>query len=432
MTMPEPPEDGGVSGWEQRRLSDLASFEKGRVVACVPNPENGTMPYIGADSFRGNFNQFTTDAAAVACETSDVLMLWDGERSGLCATGLRGAIGSTVARLRPKPSVNGRFLYHQLTRHFAWIQARRTGTGVPHVPKDLGATLVVPVPRKECEQSRIAAVLDTVDGAIAKTEAVIAKLKQVRAGLLHNFLTRGLDENGQVRDPIAHPEQFRESPLGEIPAVWKFDPLGIVCEKGGGSIQTGPFGSQLHASDYKDEGIPIITVEHLGENEILHDNLPLVGAEDYRRLQRYHLRVGDLVFSRVGAIDRCAFVSEDEEGWLYSGRCLRVRTGTGAIKPRFLSYQLNSYPCRRWIVNHSVGSTMYCLNTSILSQVPVLIPPPDEQDSLATILSTHDQVLRSEEQMLAKLCATKSGLMTDLLTGRVHVPENIIDGGRHI
>ena len=65
------------------------------------------------------------------------------------------------------------------------------------------------------EQSRIAAVLDTVDEAIAKTEAVIAKLRQVRAGLLHDLLTRGLDKNGQLRDPIAHPEQFQDSPIGE-------------------------------------------------------------------------------------------------------------------------------------------------------------------------------------------------------------------------
>ena len=63
-------------------------------------------------------------------------------------------------------------------------------------------------------------MLDTVDEAIAKTEAVIAKLKQVRAGLLHDLLTRGLDENGQLRDPIAHPEQFQDSPLGRIPREW--------------------------------------------------------------------------------------------------------------------------------------------------------------------------------------------------------------------
>ena len=79
---------------------------------------------------------------------------------------------------------------------------------------------------------RIAAVLDTVDEAIAKTEAVIAKLKQVRAGLLHDLLTRGLDEHGQLRDPIAHPEQFKDSPLGRIPREWEaktFKRIGLIA-----------------------------------------------------------------------------------------------------------------------------------------------------------------------------------------------------------
>ena len=200
------------TSWSERRLSELVTFEKGRVVTCQSFPDCDSVPYIGADSFGGIFNQFTRDLGVVLCDSSDVLMLWDGERSGLCATGLRGAIGSTVARLRPKPSINGRFLYHQLVRNFPWIQARRTGTGVPHVPKDLGTALFLSFPSDITEQSRIAAVLDTVDEAIAKTEAVIAKIKQVRAGLLHDLLTRGLDEHGQLRDPIAHPEQFKDSP----------------------------------------------------------------------------------------------------------------------------------------------------------------------------------------------------------------------------
>ena len=80
-------------------------------------------------------------------------------------------------------------------------------------------------PESEHEQSRIATVLDTVDEAIAKTEAVIAKLKQVRTGLLHDLLTCGLDEQGQLRDSIAHPEQFRESPLGRIPMDWDVESI---------------------------------------------------------------------------------------------------------------------------------------------------------------------------------------------------------------
>ncbi len=91
-------------------------------------------------------------------------------------------------------------------------------------------------------------------------------------------------------------------------------------------VQTSPFGSQLHMSDYKTNGTPIITVEHLGENKIIHENLPLVGLEDRERLKKYILKEGDIVFSRVGSVDRSAYISVREDGWMFSGRCLRVRT----------------------------------------------------------------------------------------------------------
>jgi type I restriction enzyme S subunit len=89
---------------------------------------------------------------------------------------------------------------------------------------------------KHPEQRRIAFVLDTMDEAIAKTEAVIAKLKQVRAGLLHDLLTRGLDENDQLRDPIAHPEQFQDSPLGCIPRDWVTAEIATLCDLGRGRV----------------------------------------------------------------------------------------------------------------------------------------------------------------------------------------------------
>ena len=90
-------------------------------------------------------------------------------------------------------------------------------------------------------------------------------------------------------------------------------------------IQTGPFGSQLHKEDYVKYGTPIVTVEHLGKRIFTEQNLPKVSEEDKNRLNKYLLKRGDIVFSRVGSVDRCSFVDEEHEGWLFSGRCLRVR-----------------------------------------------------------------------------------------------------------
>ena len=202
---------------------------------------------------------------------------------------------------------------------------------------------------------------------------------------------------------------------------WRKMKLGAASARGGGSIQTGPFGSQLHSSDYKEEGMPIITVEHLSENGIIHSNLPLVDKDDYKRLERYKIITGDLVFSRVGAIDRCAYVSEKENNWLFSGRCLRVRPGS-EFDPRFLSYQLNHHYCRQWILNNSVGSTMKCLNTKILSDLPVYLPKIEEQKEIDTILTNADNTIAAAQEEVSKLVLLKQGLMQDLLSGQVRVP----------
>jgi type I restriction enzyme, S subunit len=182
-------------------------------------------------------------------------------------------------------------------------------------------------------------------------------------------------------------------------------------------VQTGPFGSQLHSADYVNEGTPIITVEHLTrDGQISHDRVPQVAASDESRLARYSLRVGDLVFSRVGAIDRCSHVSPGEAGWLFSGRLLRVRPDPLRVDSRFLRAFLAHGLSQRWIRDHAVGSTMPCLNTSILENVPVAIPSLPTQKRIAEILETADEAILSTERLIAKLEHAKQGLLHDLLT----------------
>ena len=156
------------------------------------------------------------------------------------------------------------------------------------------------------------------------------------------------------------------------------------------NVQTGPFGSQLHMSDYKAVGTPIITVEHLGDNRIIHSNLPLVGDEDKERLKKYILKMGDVVFSRVGSVDRCAFVNEQENGWMFSGRLLRVRCNNDLVNSRFLSYYFSQESFKETIRMIAVGATMPSINTKILCGVDLIIPPLSEQRAIASVLSSLD------------------------------------------
>ena len=189
---------------------------------------------------------------------------------------------------------------------------------------------------------------------------------------------------------------------GDFRADLKVSPLRELCFSEGG-VQTGPFGSQLHQKDYVEVGTPIITVEHLGENRIIHSKLPCVSDEDKIRLSKYTLREGDIVFSRVGSVDRRSLVREPEDGWLFSGRCLRVRADPQKIDSAYLSYFFGLPAFREHIRSIAVGATMPSLNTKILSDVSIVYPPLPEQRRIAHILGTLDDRIELNRRMNATL-----------------------------
>ena len=154
-------------------------------------------------------------------------------------------------------------------------------------------------------------------------------------------------------------------------------------------IQTGPFGSQLHNEDYVATGTPIVTVEHLGNRRFSKQNLPLVSDDDKKRLSKYLLQEGDIVFSRVGSVDRCSYVTSTENDWLFSGRCLRVRCGNNC-HPLFLFYYFCKESVKQYIKSIAVGATMPSINTKLMAEIPILLPKLDEQKRIADILSSID------------------------------------------
>ena len=154
-------------------------------------------------------------------------------------------------------------------------------------------------------------------------------------------------------------------------------------------VRTGPFGSQLHNEDYVSTGTPIVTVEHLGNRRFSKQNLPLVSDDDKKRLSKYLLQEGDIVFSRVGSVDRCSYVTSAENDWLFSGRCLRVRCGNNC-HPLFLYYYFCKESVKQYIKSIAVGATMPSINTKLMAEIPILLPKLEEQRCIADILSSFD------------------------------------------
>lgn len=195
---------------------------------------------------------------------------------------------------------------------------------------------------------------------------------------------------------------YEKSPYGPIISDRQIRPLFELCSDEGG-IQTGPFGSQLHSSDYVSEGVPIITVEHLGENLIEGQLAPLVDQADVVRLKRYTLRTGDIVFSRVGSVDRRALVTAKEDGWMFSGRLLRVRPNHNLVDSAYLSYFFGLPGFKNYIRSIAVGATMPSLNTELLSNIPIVLPEIKEQQAIARILTCLDAKIQANTALSTTL-----------------------------
>ena len=166
--------------------------------------------------------------------------------------------------------------------------------------------------------------------------------------------------------------------------------------------QTGPFGSQLHQKDYVPHGTPIVTVEHLGDTGFLRQNLPFVSDKDKARLFKYVLKEGDIVFSRVGSVDKCTYVSSEEDGWMFSGRCIRVRCNSN-VSPKFLSFYFRLEGFKKMMRSIAVGATMPSLNTSLMDNIPLFLPPINEQHKIAAVLSAIDAKIECNNRINAEL-----------------------------
>lgn len=186
---------------------------------------------------------------------------------------------------------------------------------------------------------------------------------------------------------------------------WKEYKLGEIAD-----VQTGPFGSQLHQSDYVDVGIPSIMPVNIGNRmDISTEKIVYITEKDAKRLSRYRVQIGDIVYSRRGDVEKCAYINEKENGWLCGTGCLRIRIDLSKADSKFIAYYLSTDDMKSWISNNAVGTTMPNLNSSILQQILLSLPSLPTQHRIAAILSSLDDkidLLHRENATLEQMAET--------------------------
>jgi type I restriction enzyme S subunit len=280
------------------------------------------------------------------------------------------------------------------------------------------------------EQRAIAHILGTLDDKIELNRRMNETLEAMARALFKSWFidfdpvrakAEGRDTGLPKSIADLFPDSFDDSDLGEIPKGWKESALGYEVTRCGGRIQTGPFGSQLHASDYVSDGVPVVMPKNLTHRRISSLNISRVKLSDVERLSRHRLEEGDIVYSRRGDVEQHGLVRSRETGWLCGTGCLLVRLGSQWPSPLFASFLLDLPETRAWIVRHAIGATMPNLNTGILARMPMIVPPDDVLRAFNYIAQPlADRVIAGDAQT-GTLAALRDTLLPKLITGELRV-----------
>ncbi|EIC28552.1 MULTISPECIES: restriction endonuclease subunit S [Methylomicrobium] len=272
------------------------------------------------------------------------------------------------------------------------------------------------------EQTAIAAFLDCktaqIDQAVAIKEQQIALLKERKQILIQNAVTRGLDPNVPMRNSGVEW-------IGKIPEHWELITLKRIVY----FIQTGPFGAELHAHDYVENGTPLINPKHMKEGNIIPDATCSVDNNTLLRLKKYQLANGDLIMARRGELGRCAVVSTKEHGWLCGTGSIVIRLKHDYFNVKYFFRIISGRGVAEVLGLDSVGSTMDNLNTAIVGNLVLPMPNMEEQTAIVTHIETQsakiDQAIAIQQQQIDKLKEYKATLINSAVTGKVRISDAV-------
>jgi type I restriction enzyme, S subunit len=332
-------------------------------------------------------------------------------------------ISRTIARIDVVDSMSSHFLRHWMCSSAGQRQLNDIVSGTTRDSLNIGAlrNVRVPIPPRR-EQQEVAEILDTVDDVIRSTERLLAKLEQLKQGLLHDLLTRGINENGELRDPRRRPDLFHQTSSGIVPTTWRITELGAIIH----DAVDGPFGSNLKSEHYvPDPGVRVVRLQNIGVGFFDDRDKAYVSAAHAASLTRHAVGAGDLLVASLGDDNHpfarsCVYPNNASDG-IVKADCFRLRLVPSMALSKYVMHVLNCGSTRKALPGLAQGVTRDRVNLASLRRFALALPTIEEQALIVDVLERHEAALKRASGSLVKLRILKAGLMDDLLTGRVRV-----------
>lgn len=412
--------------WEQKEISQVGAVVGGGTPSrAVPSFWRGSIPWVTP-------GEVSDEAAKQLHDTHDHI-----SASGLAGSGAhllpagslmvttRATLGARVINAVPMATNQGfksivfkkpeeaSYFYHLFEMVKPELVRRASGTTFLEISGAEFGCIKVPSPAPE-EKLKIAQLLDTLDTAIHQTEAIIKKLKQIKQGLLHDLLTRGVDGKGELRPSNEEaPWRYQDSPLGWIPKGWEMGTIESFLD---------------NVIDYRGKtpakttnGIPLITAKNVRIDYIDEEPREFIAEASFDRwMTRGIPKKGDVLLTMEAPLGNVAQI-DTESRIAFAQRIIILQSGAKLL-PTYLKYLLLSEKFRKQLFSFGSGSTVEGIQQATFRKLLVAIPSSRVEQTLITgrLLAATEKIL-DEESALSKMCKLKCGLMDDLLTGRVRV-----------
>lgn len=410
--------------WDHQEITQLGAVVGGGTPSReVPSFWRGPIPWVTPGEVSGEASKLLHDTqehispSGLAGSGANLLP------AGSLLVTTRATLGARVINAVPMATNQGfksivfkkpeeaSYYYHLFEKVKPELVRRASGTTFLEISGAEFGSIQLPSPSPE-EKLKIAQLLDTLDTAIHQTEAIVEKLKQVKQGLLHDLLTRGIDANGDLRPARTEaPELYQSSPMGWIPKAWSLESVGLEFE-----IQLGKMlDAEKNLGVYK---------PYIGNKAVQWGGIDMGAAQFVKMtrsdLVRFRLAKGDLLVCEGGEVGRAAIWDEPIDECYYQKALHRLRPLRG-YSPHLMLAFLRYWTSRDMLADYVSQTSIAHLTQEKFASVPLPVPERDEQLAIATRLMAQGAKAKFEDQKLSKMREMKSGLMDDLLTGRVRV-----------
>jgi len=355
-------------GWEIKKLGEVCeNLDSKRIPITQSKRTKGDIPYYGASGIVDYVSDYIFDEDLLCVSEDGANLL---ARTYPIAFSISGKtwVNNHAHVLRFKNFSTQKFV--ELYLNSIRVDDYVSGMAQPKLNQAMLNKIPTPLPPLP-EQQRIVSILDEAFAAIAKAKGNAEQNLKNAKELFESYLQGVFEKKGDG---------------------WEEKKLGEVVNK----IMTGPFGSMLHQSDYVEEGIPVVNPQNIVDGKIIPLSKTMINQDTFSRLAKYALILGDIVIARRGEMGRCAVVRQENVNWLCGTGSFVIRVNPKKSDSNFLNVILSSNSVKQQLEKSSIGATMSNLNQTILSELPIRIPPLKAQQTIVRQLDA----LRAETQKL--------------------------------